>query len=659
MESEKRYFIKPSPDWVDDISKEKILKIVSEGESVFKEKGVDKAFCYLYRNTINTSDKSSQMNLFRMWALNTPDFLQSASVSEDFLSANEYLEINKVLVVRDGVVVDKIKDLTVRVIDDELNSINGSISNNKKVNIIINDLRLGDVFIYESTVFNDFDKKNILDKKYFRYLHSMPSSFWFYKEYNFTVIQNRKTDIKIIKKCFINESGEKIDDESTVIKTGEVFKFEKLNFQTKSIPNMYNPYIEIATSASWDDIVKSIFDMYDINPKLLDLKDHKICEILELNSSLPIEDKIRSVIEYIQNQIIYLYDADFMHNYIPELPSKTLESKSGDCKAKSFLLVHLLKVIDVHSEVILVNYGADYHLPNYIPSPFIFNHAIVKINFNNQEYFVDPTVKNRYGTLEKRSEELFTNYLPIHLGGFLTKKLKEFADVNYIERNIDIKVQKEEGVIKIREIFKMTSADIMRENFQNLSKEDNLIDQNIRVLDYFSYHVKRKVEDVLSDFIYEVELDDKKNNEFITKYEAKLKNPYEIVKGDKALRCWYTLNLDKIKNYNIGDFPCPNFASYPILYNVSIDSDLFVNKKESIMNNIKINNDYFYLSNNGQFSDNGVKMISEFRHKNNPFIKNEDFNKIKDDYLKIKNNFGVGLIYVNKWIGKWIRVFDS
>lgn len=659
MKTKEKYFIKPSPDWVEDISKEKILEIVLKGERSLKERGTDKAFCYLYRNTINTSNKSNQINLYRIWALNTPDYLQTASVSEIFLSADEYLEINKVLVVREGVIVDKIKDLIIRVIDNETDSINGSILNNKKINIVINDLRLGDIFIYESTVVNNFNEKSILDQKYFRYVHSMPSDFWFYNKYNFILIQSRKEEIKIIKKYFRNESGEKLADEHIILKTGESFNFEKQDFQTKSIPNTYNPFIEIATNASWGIISKSIFDVYNIDPSLTNLKNHKVCETLELNSNLPTTDKIRSIIEYVQNQIIYLYDADFMHNHIPELPSKTLEFKAGDCKAKSFLLVYLLKVIDVHSEVILVNYNYDYHLPNYIPSPFIFNHAIVKITFNDKAYFVDPTIRNRYGILGKRSEENFRNYLPVCKESSLAKRIGIFADEIYVERNIDINVYKEEGVIKMREIFKITSADIMRDNFQNFSKEDNLRDQNIKVLNYLSYHVKRNIEDVLYDIVYKVESDDKRNNELITTFEAKLKNPYEIVRGHKVLRCWYTPTLDPIENHNIGDFPCSSFVSYPILYNVSIKSDLFVNRKESIMHNVEMENDYFYLSNIGELSDNGVKVTSKFRHKDIDIIKNEDFEKAKADYLKINNNFGVGLIYVSKWISRWIKIFET
>ena len=69
---------------------------------------------------------------------------------------------------RHDVLIDKIVDTTFRVFDNEQTSSYGSVNKEKKVHCIINDLRLGDVFIIEYSLVNLITEDNLLDKKYYR-----------------------------------------------------------------------------------------------------------------------------------------------------------------------------------------------------------------------------------------------------------------------------------------------------------------------------------------------------------------------------------------------------------------------------------------------------------------------------------------------------------
>jgi transglutaminase-like putative cysteine protease len=50
------------------------------------------------------------------------------------------------------------------------------------------------------------------------------------------------------------------------------------------------------------------------------------------------DEKLQFAIEYVQNHIYYVFNADEMNGHKPQEPSVTYENKQGDCKAKSVLL---------------------------------------------------------------------------------------------------------------------------------------------------------------------------------------------------------------------------------------------------------------------------------------------------------------------------------
>ena len=178
-------------------------------------------------------------------------------------------------------------------------------------------------------------------------------------------------------------------------------------------PNYFNPFFEIATVATWEDVGLFIHSLYKgplYNGGALRISDGLA---KRLASALNVDEKIRIIIEYVQDHIIYLFDADVMHAHIPQSAQQVLETSSGDCKAKSLLLVKLLDLIGVAAKIILINYDGDRYIEEMLPSPFAFSHAIVKLDWNGKHYFIDPTWSNRSGSLDHRGEPVFSTYLQI------------------------------------------------------------------------------------------------------------------------------------------------------------------------------------------------------------------------------------------------------
>ena len=270
----------------------------------------------------------------------------------------------------------------------------------KKVHLTIEDMRLEDTFLLEYSIIATFDSDAVLDTKYFRHLQHMPLSYWLYKSYTFKLINERKEDLCVVRKYFRDENGQKTTGDPTIVRKGGDFTFERSDFQTASRNDVFIPYIEIATAASWPTIASEVYALYlaGLTSPLDESSLHRAVNLRDDTG-----ENIKSIIEFVQNRIVYLYDADVMHGHIPQSPEVTLRQKSGDCKAKSLLLVTLLRTIHVASEIILVNYSQDFFVSEGLPSPFVFNHVIVKISHNEKEYFVDPTWSDRSGDTGGRS----------------------------------------------------------------------------------------------------------------------------------------------------------------------------------------------------------------------------------------------------------------
>jgi transglutaminase-like putative cysteine protease len=349
------------------------------------------------------------------------------------------------------------------------------------------------------------------------FILSLPVGSWLYLDYQFTLIQDRAQPIKVVKKYFRDNQGEKIPEAVSVIKQGDRFSFIEKSYLYVAQEDRYNPYIEIATDMTWEGITTYLYSFYKTPLSDEDVIKSPVYTLLGLRGGADaLEDDIQTIIEYVQNQIVYLYDAEVMHGYLPQASEKTLEMKSGDCKAKSLLLVNLLKTLGVDAEFILINYDYDYFIPESLPSPFTFNHAIVKIHHQGKEYFVDPTWSARYGILEKRSEPFFSYYLPIKEGASLINRGSSVSDTMNIDEMTKIDLVGNAGTVKIDSTYRRDSADIVRGNFNKLDSAQNIKNRSQTLLDALSYSTAREIEKVITDATYSIVSDDRKNNVLVT-----------------------------------------------------------------------------------------------------------------------------------------------
>jgi tetratricopeptide (TPR) repeat protein len=93
----------------------------------------------------------------------------------------------------------------------------------------------------------------------------------------------------------------------------------------------------------------------------------------------------------VQDKVSYLLNGLDGGNYLPQKAEFTWDKRYGDCKAKSVLLLALLRRMDIEAEPVLVASAGGDALPELLPLPGDFDHVIVRATINGSDYWLDGT----------------------------------------------------------------------------------------------------------------------------------------------------------------------------------------------------------------------------------------------------------------------------
>jgi transglutaminase-like putative cysteine protease len=105
----------------------------------------------------------------------------------------------------------------------------------------------------------------------------------------------------------------------------------------------------------------------------------------------------------VQDEVRYLGIELGTYSHTPTGPSKVFERRFGDCKDKTLLLATVLNELGIDARPALVNTDARRALDGWQPSPYAFDHVIVRAELGGKTYWLDPTTPYQRGTLADAS----------------------------------------------------------------------------------------------------------------------------------------------------------------------------------------------------------------------------------------------------------------
>ena len=94
-----------------------------------------------------------------------------------------------------------------------------------------------------------------------------------------------------------------------------------------------------------------------------------------------------------QQNVRYIYVGLNGGNLTPAAADETWQRRYGDCKAKTVLLLALLRELGIDAQAVLVNTtGMDDGFDQRLASPNLFDHVVVRATLEGRTYWLDGTL---------------------------------------------------------------------------------------------------------------------------------------------------------------------------------------------------------------------------------------------------------------------------
>jgi hypothetical protein len=126
--------------------------------------------------------------------------------------------------------------------------------------------------------------------------------------------------------------------------------------------------------------------------------------------------RIEAALQLVQDRIRYVYIGLNGGNFTPATADETWDRRFGDCKAKTALLLAILRELGIPGEAVLVNSRGGDGLNERLPTPALFDHVIVRARIGSSNYWLDGS-RNGDKVLAMLPSPLFRWALPLRSEG--------------------------------------------------------------------------------------------------------------------------------------------------------------------------------------------------------------------------------------------------
>lgn len=150
-------------------------------------------------------------------------------------------------------------------------------------------------------------------------------------------------------------------------------------------------YIEATDYANWEPLGTLMTPLYETAATLRDDSAiHAEIERIRAQTESP-RERAEAVLTLVQDRVRYVALAMGEGGYVPATADETWARRYGDCKAKTALLLAMLRPLGIDAEPVLANIDGRDGLPDLLPRVGQFNHVLVRATIDGRTYWFDGT----------------------------------------------------------------------------------------------------------------------------------------------------------------------------------------------------------------------------------------------------------------------------
>lgn len=192
-------------------------------------------------------------------------------------------------------------------------------------------------------------------------------------------------------------------------------------------------WLEVSELDSWARLVEWALPLYTTDGQSLEgVPLHRFRE-----ARTP-EARLLLALRFVQDEIRYLGLEVDEHTLVPHPPALVAQRRFGDCKDKARLLVAILRALGIEAHAALVSTSLRHTVDSQLPSPFAFDHVIVRATIGEREHWLDPTSSHERGPLAARPPPPFGRALVIRDGEAalvpIPTRVPDEPDLDIVER---------------------------------------------------------------------------------------------------------------------------------------------------------------------------------------------------------------------------------
>lgn len=200
-------------------------------------------------------------------------------------------------------------------------------------------------------------------------------------------------------------------------------------------PGWYDPFASVQWSEyrDWASVAAWALPLYAADADQGAELRSQVDAIARANASPA--DRLREVLRFVQGEVRYLGIEVGIGSLAPRQPREVIGRRFGDCKDKALLTVWMLRALGIDASPALVNTRLRQALGSFQPTPGLFDHVVVRARLGDRTFWLDPTRSLQKGTLDTLSQASFGRALVVEAG---TTALQEMVAPGDVVRRHDI-----------------------------------------------------------------------------------------------------------------------------------------------------------------------------------------------------------------------------
>lgn len=571
--------------------------------------------------------------------------VQSGSlISINYDPTYQKLHLHKISIIRDDKTIDKLNLNDFQTIRKESNSESYIYDGSVNATANLSDIRSGDIVdvSYTITGFNPIDKK-------FSGMFLL-SSYQPIGKIHINLLTQSNLNIKLINSDLQPKTRTKfgLKQYSWTNTNTEALEFE----ENTSPSHMYYQNLFVSEYDTWNQVVDWAIPIYQRENKLSKELMAKIKSIQ--NASVYEHYRIKMALKFVQNEVRYLGLESGIGAYKPFKPNKVFNQRFGDCKDKSWLLVNMLREMNIEAYPVLINTTYGKTLDQFLPTPKAFDHVIVKVvDSTKTGRFFDPTISNQEGSFKTIATPNYSNGLVLKKGNSKLEAIENNdEDLVEIFDIFDVNGIGNDMTLNVTSVYRGSEADIMR----SVLKSSSLKSLNKDYRDFYK-NFYSEVE-ILEEMIFE---DDSLNNKITIEESYRLDKVWEPMPGDDSQ---IGINFSPYSLLNNIVFPTERNRKTPFALYYPIHKIHKVTVKLPVAWGItpqrkQIDNKHFEFSYKSKTNPSKNIMYLDYEYISKlDQVTPDDFAEFYDDCKKVEENFSMYL-FIPKSTAKLTSLFSK